>query len=301
MVEKFYAATCFGEIAQTDYEGEVAGFGSNVIIRTVPDVTVSNYVAGAGLTRQRPQSPSVTLSINRAKSFSVALNRVQYRQADIDISEVFATDGAQKVKIKADQDLLGNIYTQVAAINQGTAAGNQSGNLNLGAVGTPLYVSSNGSGNDSGSSNANYQPIINAITACSQVLDEQDVPDEDRWIVLPAAAITAVKRSPLSQAYLTGDTVSILRNGKTGMVDRFTMYQSNNLTKTVDSSSGNPTAWNIPFGHKSGLAWASQIAELREIDDPNDFGTLIDGLLVYGYQVVNPNVLGWLYAVIGTT
>lgn len=298
MVEKFYAATVFGEIAQTDYEGEVVGYGSNVIIRTVPDVTVSNYVIGAGLTRQRPASPSVTLSINRAKSFSVALNRVQYRQADIDISEVFATDGAQKVKITADQDLLGNIFTQVAAANQGNTAGLQSQNLVLGAVGTPLFVSSVGVGNFSGGTSGNAMPIVNAITACGQALDEQNAPDEERWIVLPAPAITAVKRSPLSQAYLSGDTVSILRNGKTGMVDRFMMYQSNNLTLSTDGAN---KVWNIPFGHKSGLAWASQIAELREIDDPNDFGTLIDGLLVYGYQVVNPNVLGWLYASVLTT
>lgn len=300
MVEKFYSATVFGDIAQTDYEGEVAGYGSNVIIRTVPTVTVSNYVIGAGLTRQRPTSPAVTLSINRAKSFSVALNRVQYRQADVDISEVFATDGSQQVKISADQDLLGNIFSQVASANQGNTAGALSGNLKLGAPGTALFVSSNGTGTGSGADTSNYMPIINAITACGQALDEQNVPDEDRWIVMPAAAITAVKRSPLSQAYLSGDTVSILRNGKCGMVDRFTMYQSNNLTLSTDSGSGNPKCWNMVFGHKSGLAWASQIAELREIDDPNDFGTLIDGLLVYGYQVVNTSVIGWLYANVAT-
>lgn len=80
-----------------------------------------------------------------------------------------------------------------------------------------------------------------------------------------------------------------------------TIYQSNNLTLSTDSGGGTPKVWNIPFGHKSGLAWASQIAELREIDDPNDFGTLIDGLLVYGYQVVNANTIGWAYWNVGTT
>lgn len=183
-------------------------------------MSVYNYVIGAGLTRQRPTSPSVTLSINRAKAFSVALSRVQYRQADIDISEVFATDGSQQVKIAADQDLLGNIYTQAAAANQGNTAGVQSGNLLLGAPGAALFVASVASGTGAGTTVGNPMGVTTALTAASQVLDEQNVPAEDRWIILPAAAVTAMKRSPLQQAYLTGDAVSILRNGKVGTVDR---------------------------------------------------------------------------------
>jgi hypothetical protein len=55
LVEKFYKTTVFGEIASTDYEGEIAGMGANVIIRTVPDVTVSDYVIGQGLTNAVPE------------------------------------------------------------------------------------------------------------------------------------------------------------------------------------------------------------------------------------------------------
>ena len=69
LVEKFYKSTVFGEICSTDYEGEIAGFGAQIKIRTIPDVTVSDYIVGAGLTPQYPTSNSVTLAIDQAKSF----------------------------------------------------------------------------------------------------------------------------------------------------------------------------------------------------------------------------------------
>lgn len=74
--EKFYKTTVFGEIASTDYEGEIAGYGAQVKIRTIPDVTVSDYVIGAGLSPQYPTNNSVTLAIDQAKSFAVALSTV---------------------------------------------------------------------------------------------------------------------------------------------------------------------------------------------------------------------------------
>ena len=84
LVEKFYKTTVFGEIASTDYEGDITGFGAQVKIRTIPDVTVSDYVVGAGLNPQYPTNNSVTLAIDRAKSFAVALSTVDSRQSDLD-------------------------------------------------------------------------------------------------------------------------------------------------------------------------------------------------------------------------
>ena len=90
LVEKFYKTTVFGEIASTDYEGDITGLGANVIIRTVPDVTVSDYVIGNGLTNEYPQRNSVTLSIDNGKSFAVAVSTVDARQSDLDMADIFA-------------------------------------------------------------------------------------------------------------------------------------------------------------------------------------------------------------------
>lgn len=273
LVEKFYKSTVFGEIATTDYEGEIAGFGSNVIIRTVPDVTVSDYVVGAGISPQYPSSNSVTLSIDQAKAFAVALNLVDMRQADVDMADVFANDGSIQLRIAADADMLETIPADVSVDNSGINAGVDS-NINLGDSTTPVTLTKS--------------TIVDFIVDCGTVLDEQNVPDEGRWMVAPPWFMALIKQSDLKIASLTGDGVSIARNGKVGEIDRYTLYQSRNLLR---QTSPGPATY-VMFGHSAGLTFAAQIVECQMIDNPNDFGYVIRGLMVFGYEVIGPNYIG---------
>lgn len=274
LVEKFYKTTVFGEIASTDYEGEIAGYGAQVIIRTVPDITVSDYVVGVGLGQQYPSSASVTLAIDQAKSFSVALTLVDQRQSDIDMADVFANDGSIQLRIAADTDMLQTIPASVSADNSGKTAGVDSNNIDMGDSTSPRSVTSSN--------------IIDFIVDCGTVLDEQNVSDEGRWLVLPPWAIALIKKSDLRIASLAGDGVSILRNGKVGEIDRFTIYQSRNL---LSQTSPGPATYAM-FGHAAGLTFAAQIVECQMIDNPVDFGYIIRGLMVFGYQVVESKYVG---------
>lgn len=274
LVEKFYKTTVFGEIASTDYEGEIAGYGAQVKIRTIPDVVVSDYVIGAGLNPQYPTSNSVTLAIDQAKSFAVALSTVDSRQSDLDLADVFANDGSIQLRIAADADMLETIPAEVSADNSGTTAGADSNSINLGDSTNPVALDKTN--------------IVDFIVNCGTVLDEQNVSDEGRWMVGSPAFIAAIKKSDLRIASLAGDGVSIIRNGKVGEIDRFTMYQSRNLLK---QTSPGPAQF-IMFGHSAGLTFASQIVECQMIDNPNDFGYIIRGLMVFGYEVIGPNYVG---------
>lgn len=275
LVEKFYKTTVFGEIASTDYEGDIVGMGANVIIRTVPDVTVSDYVIGQGLSNEYPARNSVTLSIDQGKAFAVAVNTVDARQSDLDMADIFANDGSIKLRIAADADMLETIPADVSADNSGSTAGVDSNDINLGTAAAPRSVSTSN--------------VIDFIVDCGQVLDEQNVSDEGRWMVLPPWMISRIKRSDLKIASLAGDGVSILRNGKVGEIDRFMIYQSRNL---LTQNSPSTAATYAMFGHSAGLTFASQITELRMIDNPNDFGYLVQGLMVFGYEVIEPSYVG---------
>jgi hypothetical protein len=274
LVEKFYKTTVFGEIASTDYEGEIAGFGAQVKIRTIPDVTVSDYVIGAGLSPQYPANNSVTLAINQAKSFNVALSTVDSRQSDLDLADVFANDGSIQLKIAADADMLETIPAEVSAQTSGTNAGADSQNINLGDSTNPVAL--------------DKTTILDFIVGCGQVMDEENVSEEGRWLVGSPAFMAAIKKSDLRIASLAGDGVSIMRNGKVGEVDAFTLYQSRNLLK---QTSPGPAQY-IMFGHSAGLTFASQIVECQMIDNPNDFGYIIRGLMVFGYQVIAATYVG---------
>ena len=274
LVEKFYKTTVFGEIASTDYEGEIAGFGAQVKIRTIPDITVSDYVVGAGLNAQYPTNNSVTLTIDQAKSFAVALSTVDSRQSDLDLADVFANDGSIQLRIAADADMLETIPADVSADNQGRTAGADSNSIDLGDSTTPFSLTKSN--------------VVDFIVDAGTVLDEQNVSDEGRWFVLPPWAIALIKKSDLRIASLAGDGVSILRNGKVGEIDRFTIYQSRNLLAQTTPGLANYAM----FGHSAGLTFAAQIIEAQMIDNPNDFGYIIRGLMIFGYEVIEPKYVG---------
>lgn len=274
LVEKFYKTTVFGEIATTDYEGDITGFGNNVVIRTVPDVTVFDYVIGAGLPVQYPARNAVGLAIDKAKAFNVALSTVDQRQSDLDLSDLFANDGSMQLRIAADSDMLETIPADVSADNSGTTAGVDSQDIDLGSAAAPRLV-------DSGN-------VVELFTDAGQVLDEQNVSDEGRWFVGPPWLMNVIKNSELKIASLAGDGVSILRNGKVGEIDRFTVYQSRSILRQTSPA----VASYCLFGHSAGLAFAAQIVECQMINNPNDFGYLIRGLMVYGFSVIEPNYVG---------
>lgn len=270
LVEKFYATTVFGEICSTDYEGEIKGMGDNIVIRTIPDVTVSDYQIGSNFAQSDyavPSSNAVELPIDKAKKFMLRVNTVDRSQSDLDLVEIFANEASMRLKIAIDTDILANVPDAAAATNTGTTAGAISGNLNLGTTGAPVSITTS--------------TAVSYLVTLGQAMDEQNIGDEGRWVVLPAWYIARLKQSDLKTASLTGDAVSPLRNGKVGMVDRLTIYQSNLLDQ-------NSTRTNIVAGHSAGVAFAAQITEMERMQNPWDFGHLQRGLCVYGYKVIEP-------------
>ena len=118
-----------------------------------------------------------------------------------------------------------------------------------------------------------------------QQLDENNIPEEDRFMIINPAVASVLKQSELRQAYLTGDSVSPLRNGYIGMVDRFKVYVSNNLSTTSGVTSG-------LYGHPKAVAFASQMTNTETVRLESSFGDGVRGLSVYGYKVILPTAIG---------
>ncbi len=270
IIERFYDATVLAAIANTDYEGEISGYGDTVEIRGTPDISINDYSADANLAFERPSEPVVTLSINKGKYFNTILDDVYKLQADINMLDLWADAASEKMKVTIDKDVLTNIAATAHANNRGTTAGRISGNINLGAAAAAVTITS---GN-----------VLDMILNLGQVLDEQNVPETGRWCVLPAWMVALVKKSDLRDASLSGDGTSIMRNGRLGMIDRFTLYLSNNL----------PVAgaeYTIYAGQTTALTFASQLTNVETLRSEHTFGTVLRGLQVYGYKTVKPESL----------
>jgi hypothetical protein len=132
--------------------------------------------------------------------------------------------------------------------------------------------------------------VLDVLLRLGQVLDEQNIPENGRWVIIPTWMSTLIKRSELRQAYLSGDSVSMLRNGRIGMVDRFTIYVSNLLPSGV---AGGLAAGEtkIYAGHSHGLTFAAQISKVETLRSEMTFGTILRGLQVYGSKVIDATAI----------
>jgi hypothetical protein len=285
LVEKFYASTVLAAISNTDYEGEIKNKGDRVKIRTKPTISIHNYDSDGLLGLDRPTGGTVELYIGNGKYFSLILDDVMEIQSDLNILSMWSDDAAQQLKITVDSDVLTGIVGNMVAANQGLTAGAITGNINLGVQGTPLSVVSKNPG-------VGDIELLDVLMRMGQVLDEQNIPEIGRWVVMPAWAGRMIKQSELRQAYLSGDSVSMLRNGRLGMVDRFTIYISNLLpNNSTDNAQFNAGEWPIFAGHAHGLTFASQISKVETLRSELTFGQILRGLQIYGYQIVDGRAL----------
>jgi hypothetical protein len=278
LVEKFYTATVFGAISNTDYEGAISDYGDQVIIRTTPTLTIVDYTIGDALTYETPTNANTTLDINKGKYFAFTLDDVDAMQSDINLMDDWAEDASEQMKIAVDSDVITNILADISADNKGITAGVISNDINLGDTGT----------NGDTAILIDSTTILDYIVDIGTVLDEQNVPETGRWLVMPAWMIATIKKSDLKDASLAGDSTSIMRNGLVGMVDRFYLYLSNNI---VGITEGTATLYKPIAGHSAGLTFAAQMTKMETLPNPDTFGQLVRGLNVYGFKVIEGKYL----------
>jgi hypothetical protein len=297
--EKFYTATVFAEIANTKWEGEIKSMGDKVIINNIPTLAIRQYKPGAGLSYDVPTPETLELVIDQGRYFAFHVNDLLSLQSQPKLLDMFSNDAGMQMKIQIDSNVIYRTFSGAHASNKGATAGAKSGSYDLGTEGTPYQLS------------ASASSAVDMVTRLSAVLDEQNVPETDRWLLISPKDRQALMNSNLQQAYLTGDDKSILRNGKIGMIDRFTVYVSNNLPFLA----ANGTQWQpgagtasefdtlisattnvnkrraIIAGHKTAITFASQMTKMETVRNPYDFGDYIRGMNVYGFKVVKPESL----------
>jgi hypothetical protein len=293
---KFYQNTMLTEVSNTSWEGEIKNQGDSIRIRTAPSIVIDDYAgAGTTLTTRVPVPIYADLQINKGKYFSVQVNDVLAHQADIDLMETFTDDAAKQLKIAIENECFFQWFSTEGAVaaNKGVLAGAISATYNLGSDTVPVNQATSGE-------------LLKLILRMSAVLDEQNVPEEGRWLIMSPYDRHLLMQSDIAQAYFTGDQSSIVRTGKIGMLDRFTVYVSNLLPHgttakaTVAGLSATSTGATLSnakprrmmvAGTKAACAFASQITKTEPLRNQTDFGDIVRGLSVYGRKTVKNTAL----------
>ena len=279
---KFYAATTFGDVSNTNWEGDIKSMGDKVVINNIPSINIKAYSIGATLQYDVPTPNTIELQVDQGYYFGVNVSDVLEYQAQPNLMDMFTTDAANQMKIQVDRECLQAVVTGCDPANVGATAGKISGSYSFGTDAVPVVLTGGTTGN-----------ILQTITAMASALDEQNVPETGRWIVLPAWMGFILKSSDLKLAYLTGDDKSPIRTGKIGTIDRFTVYLSNNYEVIVDT--GKVAPCECLFGTKDAISFASQITNVETLRSQTTFGNIVRGLNVFGYKDTKPEAMGVVY------
>lgn len=274
----FYMATSLAAISNTDYEGTIKQHGDTVIANYLLGGDPKDYTDGQDLEYDEPETGTRELVIDKGKYWAFNASLIDKHQSNIAFIEKWADHYSQNLKRSIEKSVYASVFADADAANSGDEAGVDTRDINLGKVGAPLELTKT--------------TIIDQIVDWGDVLDQQNIPDTQRWLILPTWACAMIKKSELRDASITGDNKSVLRNGRIGMIDRFEIFSSRNLASGTD---GSTKVWNPMFGHKSAITFATQLTAQERVPNYKRFGEAIRALQSYGFAVFQPEALGHAY------
>ena len=277
----FRKASVAEAITNTDYAGEIAGFGDTVRIIKEPEITVYQYERGQNVTQTKLTDQEVTLIVDTANAFKFIVDDIETNMSHVNFRDVATSSAAYALRDAFDSGVIAAMFSGVSASSPNHVLG--SDNATDLAAGT-----FDGTGNlDIGFGTSEHDPI-DVLGHMARLLDEQNVPEEGRWFLASPDFYEVLASSSsklLSVDYNAGQ--GSIRNGlvSSGLLRGFNMYKSNNIASTSNA------AGKCIAGHISSTATAQTITSTEVIRDPDSFGDIVRGLHVYGTKVLRGEAL----------
>ena len=288
----FRRASVAEDITNTDYTGEIENFGDTVNIIKEPTITVSSYTRGSVVNTQNLADDQITLTVDQANAFAFKIDDIEERHSHVNFEALATSSGAFSLKRKYDANVLQTLSdgAGIAGADDASLSGGLTTTLaTLGTASSPINVETDNAG-------------INLMLLMARVLDDQSVPEENRWFVAPPIFYEKMFQAgnKIAEVQVTGDASSNLRNGLAtpGTLAGFSCYKSTALNSTAGTDqvtlSGVATDASeniIMAGHISAAATASHIAKTEVVRSTESFSDVVRGLHVFGRKVLRPEAL----------
>ena len=285
----FRRASVAEDITNTDYTGEIENFGDTVNIIKEPTITVSSYTRGSVVNTQNLADDQITLTVDQANAFAFKIDDIEERHSHVNFEALATSSGAFSLKRKYDANVLQTLSdgAGIAGADDASLSGGlTTTNSALGTASAPINVETDDAG-------------INLMLLMARVLDDQSVPEENRWFVAPPIFYEKMFQAgnKMAEVQVTGDASSNLRNGLAtpGTLAGFRCYKSTALNSTAGTDqvtlSGVATDASeniIMAGHISSTSTASHIAKTEVVRSTESFSDVVRGLHVFGRKVLRP-------------
>ena len=267
----FRRASVAEDITNTDYAGEIENFGDTVRIIKEPTITVASYARGAVINPQDLADDQTTMVVDQANAFAFKIDDIEERHSHVNFEALATSSGAFSLKRKYDANVL-------QAMADG--AGITGSSTTIGSASSPVDIT--GSGNE--------DAAVNLLLSMARLMDDNSVPEENRWFVAPPVFYENMFKAgaKFAEVQVTGDATSPLRNGLVmqGNIAGFNCYKStvlnNSGTDVVTINSQDTTNdFVVLGGHMSSTSTASHIAKTEVVRSTETFSDIVRGLHVF--------------------
>ena len=248
-------------VVNRNYEGDISSQGDTVKVRSMGRPTIGTYTKNTTeIVPETLTDAERSLHIDQSKYFAFELDDIDAAQSPGGELEESLTEAAYGLRDIADQFIAGK-YTEAQTANQiGTVAV---------TTGDLAYTQ---------------------IRKLSVVLDEANVPDEGRYVIVPPWYYGLLLENPKFVKVNESGTTEGLRNGRVGDVLGFNVLKSNNVVNTAGDD------YAVMAGHSSAISYAEQIVKVESYRPEDSFSDAIKGLHVYGGKVMRPDSLATVVA-----
>jgi hypothetical protein len=263
LLQSLKRAEVYGMVVNRNYEGEIAQKGDTVHINSVSRPTINSYTTYATITVEQLTTADRTLVINKADYFAFSLDDLDKRQAAGNVVETAMGEAGYGLRDKVDQ-LIAGLYvdTQTAnRVNAGTAV-----SCTTGAI------------------------CYTQLTKLKQKLDEANVPQEGRWVVVPPWYVALLLDTANFVANPASNTQSALVTGQIGRAAGMDILVSNNVPIITANQ------YAVMAGVVDAISFAEQINELEAYRLQTSFADAVRGLHLYGAKTVRPDAIAYVNA-----
>lgn len=190
-------ALVFGNIVNTEYEGDIKNVGDTVKIGQVGAVTISDYTAGSLAAPEALTATTVSLVVDKAKAFNFSVDDIESHQSIINMVDAGVQRAAYGLALAVDTDIAAEV---------------ENAGIKVDSSATPAQLT--------------VANMYDSIVDLAVKLDEANVSPVNRFLVLPSAAFGLLAKDA---RFTRSD--STLANGFEGKVAGFDLYKSNNVKK----------------------------------------------------------------------
>jgi hypothetical protein len=262
LLENLRSSLVYGQpsVINRDYEGEISAYGDTVKINNIGEVTIGDYTKNTDIGSPEALTDATrTLTINQAKYFNFQVDDVDAAQQNPKVMQGAMSESAYALKKTADA-YIASLYSEIAA-----------GNF-YGTDGTPKVASD--------ASDA-YEYLVDL----SVILDEADVPEEGRFVIIPAWYHVLLLKDDrfVNNGTAMGDATRM--NGMVGEAAVFMVLKSNQVPNTAGAK------YKVIAGYPGAWSYAEQVNDVEAYRPEKRFADAVKGLHLYGAKVVRPTGL----------